>query len=202
LWTLDKLQASLPLLAAAGLAGFTWWLVQSSPRDGGPARTPKVLSEPDYVLERARVARFDASGRIVAVVDGDRMAHLPDRDVLLIDQVQLSVRDARGRGLIAQARHGEADPQAHQVWLQGQARVTAWPELGAGVAGSGLPAPLRFDGEELKVDTARRNLVSTRPVKFIRADSHIDGSALRYDHASGVTELDGRVHGAFSQVPR
>jgi lipopolysaccharide export system protein LptC len=198
LWLLDRAQAALPLLAAAGLAGFTWWLVQSSPKDSGPARAPRVLTEPDYVLERARVARFDATGRIVAVVDGERMQHRPDQDVLEIEHMQLSARDAKGRGLAASARRGLADPGAKQVTLQGQAHVIAWPLLSV----TGLaPAPIEFAGEDLQVDTGRRTLLSTRPVTLTRADSFIEATALRYDHATGLTDLAGRVHGHYVAQP-
>jgi lipopolysaccharide export system protein LptC len=198
LWLLERAQAALPLLAAAGLAGFTWWLVQSSPKDSGPARVPRILSEPDYVLERARVARFDATGRIVAVVDGERMLHRPDQDVLEIEGMQLSARDAQGRGLAATALRGLADPSAKQVSLLGGAHVTAWPVLGeAGL----VPAPIAFEGEDLQVDTGLRRIVSTRPVTLTRADSFIAGTALRYDHASGLTELAGRVRGHYVAPP-
>ena len=199
IWLLDRLQAALPLAAAAGLAGFTWWLVQSSPKDGGPLSPRAPSSEPDYQLEQARVARFDAQGRIVAVVDGHVMLHRPDRDVLEIDRMQLSARDAQGRGLLATARNGLADPNAHQVTLQGQAHVTAWPALGG--TASQLPAPIAFDGENLQIDTGRKTVVSSQPVVLTRSGSRLDGRALRYDHASGLTEVDGRVHGSFTAGP-
>jgi lipopolysaccharide export system protein LptC len=194
-WLLERVQAALPMVAVAGLAGFTWWLVQSAPKEGGPARAPQVLTEPDYVLTHARVARFDATGRVVAVLDGERMQHRPDLDVLEIDAVQLTARDVHGRGLRATALRGVADPNAKQVTLQGQARVTAWPDLGATTAM--LPDPLVFEGEDLLVDTGLRNLQSTRPVTLTRADSRIQGSALRYDHLTGITDLAGRVTGHY-----
>ncbi len=201
-WLLERLQAALPLAAAAALAGFTWWLVQSSPKDTGPAGPARVLTEPDYVLSQARVARFDAAGRIVAVLDGQRMQHRPDLDVLEIDQVQLSVRDASGRGLKATALRGVADPNARQVTLQGRAHVTAWPELGAsGPAAAALPAPIVFEGDDLLVDTALRQITSTQPVTLTRADSQIRGSALRYDGLTGLSELAGRVNGHYVAQP-
>jgi len=201
-WLLERLQAALPLAAAAGQAGFTWWLVQSSPKDTGPAGPARVLTEPDYVLSQARVARFDAAGRIVAVLDGQRMQHRVDLDVLEIEQVQLSVRDELGRGLKATALRGVADPHAQQVTLQGQARVTAWPALGAtGPAAANLPAPIVFEGEDLLVDTALRQLTSTQPVTLTRADSQIRGSALHYDGFSGLSELSGRVNGHYVAQP-
>jgi lipopolysaccharide export system protein LptC len=141
------------------------------------------------------VARFDATGRVVAVVDGDRMLHRPDLDVLDIDAVVLTARDAKGLGLRATALRGVADPNARQVTLQGQARVTAWPDLGASSAV--LPAPIVFEGEDLLVDTALRSLQSTRPVTLTRADSRIQGSALRYEHLTGITDLAGRVTGHY-----
>lgn len=199
IWLIDRVQAGLPVLAAAGLAGFTWWLVQSSPKDTGPARPRTVSDAPDYVLSQARVARFDAQGRIVAVLDGHEMLHRPDSDVLEIDRVQLSARDAQGRGLLATALNGVADPNAKVVTLQGQAHVTAWPALGG--TAQQLPAPLVFEGEDLHIDNQRKTVVSTQPVTLTRTGSRLGGSALRYDHATATTDLDGRVKGLFTAGP-
>ena len=57
---LERAQAALPVLGAAALAGFTWWLVQSSPREGGASGAKPAASAPDYELHRARIVRVEA----------------------------------------------------------------------------------------------------------------------------------------------
>lgn len=191
---LERAQASLPVLAAAGLAGFTWWLVQSSPQDEGPPRAAVASSAPDYELQAARVARFDASGRLEAVVDGKVMRHYPVPDRLLIDEVLLLGRDEQGQGLRATARQGEADQTAEVVTLRGGALVVATPA-------SGTPGgPVRFQGESLSVDTRERIVSSTQPVTLSQDGNVVRGQSLRHEERTGVTVLGGRVTGQY-QVP-
>lgn len=191
---LERAQASLPVLAAAGLAGFTWWLVQSSPKDEGPPRAAQVSSAPDYELQEARVARFDASGRLEAVVDGQVMRHYAEPDRLLIDQVLLLGRDEQGQGLRATARQGEANQSTEVVTLRGGALVVATPTVGK------PGGPVHFQGETLSVDTRERVVSSKQPVTLSQDGNVVHGQSLRHDERTGVTALGGRVTGRY-QVP-
>lgn len=201
LW-LERAQATLPLLAVASLAGFSWWLVQSSPHDSGPSAPRRASSAPDYELHSARVVRVDPQGRLEAVLDGQVMRHYPDTDRLQIDQVVLTARDAKGQGLRAIAQQGEADQRAEVVTLRGGAQVVATPPLAAdgdkAVAGSGLRGgPVRFTGEGLRIDTLGRTVTSEQPVRISQDHSQIDAQSLRYTEQTGVTELGGRVRGHY-----
>lgn len=198
LW-LERAQATLPLLAAAGLAGFTWWLVQSSPKEGGASRPALASSTPDFVLDKARVARFDAQGRIEAVLDGDTMRHYPDSDRLQIDKPALSARDEKGQGLRAISALGEADRKAEVVTLSGGAHVTAFP---ASEPGTGLrAAPAHFTGEGLRIDTRTRVVTSDHPVLLQQEGSEVRAQTMRYDDRTGIADLSGRVRGQY-EVPR
>jgi lipopolysaccharide export system protein LptC len=191
---LERAQATL---AAAGLAGFTWWLVQSSPRDSGPARAATASSAPDYTLAKARVARIDPAGHLEAILDGQSMRHYPDTDRLLIDDLVLSARDKNGQGLHAVAAQGEADRQADVVTLRGGAHVVGLPNAAAD-AGTGLRSgPINFVGEGLRVDTRSRVLTSDHPVDLTQDQTHVHGQTLRYDDSTGVTEMGGRVVGRY-----
>ena len=192
----ERLQATLPLLAVAGLAAFTWWLVQSSRTEGGAALPPVASSEPDYQLDKARVVRFDAQGRLQAILDGTSMRHYPDTDKLVIDQPNLSARADDGRGLHAIAREGEADRGAEVVHLRGGVEVLATPAAGASAA---RPAggPVRFDGEALRIDTRQRVVASDQPVLLTQDHSRVEAQSLVYNELTGVAQLGGRVHGHY-----
>jgi len=195
---LERAQATLPLLAAAGLAGFNWWLVQSSPKEGSAVRPALAASVPDFELHKARVARFDAQGRIEAVLDGQTMRHYPDTDRLQIDQLTLSARDDKGLGLRAVSQRGEADRKAEVVTLSGGAKVTALP---ATDPGTGLrAAPAHFTGEGLRIDTRTRVVSSDQPVLLQQQGSEVRAQNMRYDDRTGITDLGGRVHGQY-EVP-
>lgn len=198
---LERAQATLPLLAAASLAGFTWWLVQSSPKMGGARQAAQASSAPDYVLGKARIARFDAQGRLEAVLDGQSMRHFASTDRLYIDQVVLSARDEKGQGLHATANEGEADRRAEIVTLRGGARVVATPAAHGGEPGTGLRGgPARFAGEGLKVDTRERIVSSDEPVLLTQDRSQVQAQAMTYDDDTGIADLKGRVHGRYESV--
>lgn len=201
---LERVQASLPLLAVAGLAGFTWWLVQSSPREAGPAQAARVSSAPDYELSYARVARFDPQGRLEAVLDGDAMRHFPDTDRLQIDEVLLVARDEQGQGLRATGRQAEADQLAEVVTLRGAARVVATPASGAaaGQRGAVQGGPVRFNGEALRVDNRKRLVSSDQPVTLTQDGSVVRGQSMEYNDLTGVTLLGGRVTGHYDAPAR
>lgn len=190
----ERVQASLPVLAAAGLAGFTWWLVQSSPKESGPTQPSRVASAPDYEMRQARVVRFDAAGRLEAVVDGRLMRHYPDTDRLVIDEVLLLGRDEKGQGLRATARQGEADQRTEVLTLRGGARVEATPPVDkqAGV--------MHFDSESLRVDTRLRLVSSSHPVTLSQDGNVLRGQTLRHDERKGLTLIGGRVTGVY-QAP-
>ncbi len=198
LWV-ERAQAALPLLAVALLAAFSWWLVQSSPKDKGPASARQASSAPDYVLHSARVVRVDSQGRLEAVLDGKVMRHYPDTDRVLIDALVLTARNAQGEGLHAVAREGEADQQAEVVTLRGDARVVATPAKEATeVGGKGLRGgPMHFAGEGLRIDTRERVVTSDQAVRLTQDQTQIDAQSMRYTDQTGVTELGGRVIGHY-----
>ena len=195
---LERAQATLPLLAVASLAGFTWWLVQSSPKSDSGGRAALLSSAPDYELKQARVARFDAHGRLEAVLDGQTMRHYASTDLLHIDQLVLSARDEKGEGLHAVSREGEADRRAEVVTLRGDAHVVATPHTDAADAGHGLRSgPVHFAGEGLRVDTRNRVVSSNEPVRLTQQHSQVHAQAMVYDDATGVADLKGRVNGHY-----
>lgn len=198
-WLLaEQAQATLPLLAVAGLAAFTWWLVQSSPREGGPSGPSKVSSAPDYELSKARVARFDPQGRLQAILDGVAMRHYPDTDTLQIDQLVLSARDEKGQSLHAVSNEGEADRRTEVVTLRGGARVVATPAPGAD-QGSGLRGgAVRFAGEGLRIDTRGRVVSSAEPVLLTQDHSQVHAQSMSYSEHTGIADLGGRVRGQYA----
>ena len=196
-----QLQAALPMLLAAGMAGFTWWLIQATPKDDGPTRPALASSNPDYVLNEAHIARFDAKGRLQAVIDGRSIRHYPVQDELQIDQLVLSARNEKGQGLHAVARQGVATGQAEVVTILGGAKVVATPASAPRVAGKPVQGPIRLSGEVFKVDTRQHVLTADRPITLEHESGEIHAQAMRHDQRTGITELQGRVTGHYKGQP-
>lgn len=217
---LARAQLASPLVLAGVLAGFTWWLVVSSPDVGGGARPPEPdRGTPDYELAHARLARFDAQGRLEAVIDGDRMRHYPVTQTVHIDAMQLAMRHPDGRRVLAQAREGEWSESSGLASLTGQADVRladaggmlsarAQPEGGEADGGQGRAnagagvGVTRILGERLDLDTRARVLTSQQPVTVLREGSTVRARTLRHDEPAGLTELGGRVQGRLVSAPR
>lgn len=219
---LARAQSAAPLVLAGLLAGFTWWLVVSSPDVGDGARAAEPdRGTPDYELARARLARFDANGRLEAVIDGDRMRHYPVTQTVQIDAMQLALRHPDGRRVLAQAHEGEWSEERGLASLSGAADVRladvgmalSVPAQAAAVEGgdgrdvsdqSESPGPgvTRILGERLDLDTRARVLTSKQPVTVLREGSTVRAQTLRHDEPAGLTDLGGRVHGRLVSAPR
>ena len=203
LTALDHARSAVPIVMLSGLAGFTWWLVQSSPTLGGAKPVALASSSPDYELQKARVERYNPEGRLIAILDGQTMRHFVDGDRLEVDAVQLAVRDPKGQHVQGVAREGEANGSTNMVVLNGGARVVATPASGTQVKGQRLdPSPVVFEGEVLRVNTQDRVVTSELPVKITHSQGQLQGGNLRYDDRIGVAELGARVHGRYNAPPR
>lgn len=205
---LARAQSAAPLLLAGVFAAFTWWLVASAP-DAGEAARPSEPDRgtPDYELAHARLASFDAQGRLEAVLDGDRMRHYPATQTVQIDAMQMAMRHPDGRRVLARAHEGEWSETRGLASLVGQADVRladAGVVLPAGAALAADPGAgvTRILGERLDLDTRARVLTSQQPVTVLREGSAVRGQTLRHDEPAGLTDLGGRVQGSLVPAPR
>ena len=207
---LARAQSAAPLVLAGVLAGFTWWLVVSSPDVGGGARPPEPdRGTPDYELAHARLARFDNQGRLEAVIDGDRMRHYPVTQTVQIDAMRLAMRHPDGRRVLAQAQEGEWSEARGLASLTGEADVRladvgVLPSALTGAeAGQGAaPGVTRILGERLDLDTRARVLTSQQPVTVLREGSTVRAQTVRHDEPAGLTDLGGRVQGSLVSAAR
>lgn len=200
---LSYAQAGLPVLGAGLLAGFTWWLVQSSPQPESARRTAVAPTVPDYTLERARISRLDTEGRLKAVIDGEVIRHYPEGDRIEIDVLELSARGDEGDSVHALSHRGEAFGTTEVITLTGAVRVTAMPVPGtAKRQGMASTAPVRLVGEGLKMDGRTRVLSADQPTTLYQAGSVVRGNTMRHDERTGVTEFKGRVTGRYELASR
>lgn len=187
----EHARTAVPLVIVAGLAAYTWWLVQSVPGLGGGGRKAPAPSVPDYVLGQATVERFDAQGVRLSVMRGDTMTHYVEGDRLVVEQLRLVARDAKGQVLNASAREGRYLGLDTTLELAGSARVVASD-------GQGAQGPVTFEGEVLTINTATRQLSSNQPVLLTSPQGTVRGGSLSYDAAKGFTTVGGRVSGRLT----
>lgn len=174
--------AYLPLLLMAVLALASWWLVKNSPRLGTAAREPPQSAEPDYIMNKFAMQRFDARGRLRLRIDGARMRHFPATDRIEVDDAQIESLTEDGRVTRARARQAVGNGDGSEVQLLGGAEVSSRDAEGV---------PLVMRSEFLHLYLVTEQVRSHLPVLVRLGSSEVRAAGLDYDHASRRLELAG-----------
>lgn len=175
-----------PLLLAGMLAGMSYWLELTSrapsARDDGKAR-----HDPDYIVERFEVRRFDQQGNLQHTVVADQMRHYPDDDSSVVLTPRLTYH--RDPPTFVAAREAQISSDGEHVELIDDVRVTRGGQNGKPdtvLTTSRLDA---WPDEEV----ARTN----QPVTITQGQTHVDGSGLSADNKTSIYVLEGPVRGVF-----
>ena len=186
---LDRLTLYLPLLVMALLAMGSWWLVRSMPEAWGGGGDKPVRKDPDYHLENFSTQVFDAQGRRIRQVGGQKARHYPDTDELHIDGVKFVVVHESGVEVTGTARQGIATGDGERVTLLGQAHVVR--------PAHGLTPRIELRGERLVALQKQEKLFSRDPVEVTRGSDRFTAQGMDLDMPSGQYQLMGRVHGTL-----
>jgi lipopolysaccharide export system protein LptC len=180
----EALSSYLPLLLMALLALATWWLVKNSPGPPAARAERAVSSEPDAVMSRFTLERFDAAGQLKLRIEGDELRHFPDTDSIEIEQARIVAyaRDGRVTRALASRVQGQAD--GSELLLEGGAEV---------VSAGGTGAPLVIRSEYLQAYVLLGRVQTPRPVLVQHGGAEVRANGLRYDHDSARLDLDGPV---------
>ena len=190
--TLDRLALYLPLLAMAVLAMGSWWLVRSmSDVWSAPADTA-VRKDPDYHLEHFTTQVFDAQGRTIRQVGGDKARHYPESDELHIEGVRFSAVNEAGVPVQVTARQGIVAGDGDRVTLQGHVQVVR-------AAHADMPR-IELRSERLLVLQKQERMLSNEPVEILRGNDRFSAQGLEFDTRSGQYQLKGRVHGVLQSA--
>lgn len=177
-----------PLMVAGLLAGLTYWLdLASRPPEIGV--DGKSRHDPDYIVERFEVRRFDPAGKLQHTLRASSMRHFPDDDSTSIESPHLTyhhqppgILDAREARILGKGKH---------VRLLGNVRATR-----AGI--DGRPATV-LTTESLDVFPDEEVARTNAPVTIVQGRSQVDGSGLNANHASNIYVIDGPVRGIFQR---
>ena len=186
---LDRLTLYLPLAVMALLAMGSWWLVRSMPDVWGGGAQKTVRKDPDYHLEHFSTQVFDAQGRRIRQVSGDKARHYPDSDELHIDAVRFSAINEEGVEVQATARYGVATGDGERVTLVGQVHVVR--------PAHGQTPRLELTGERLEALPKQEKLLSDQPVEILRDRDRFTASGLDFSTRTGQYQLSGRVQGTL-----
>lgn len=175
-----------PLLLAALLAGLSYWL-ELTTRQQTTGNDGKSRHDPDYIIEKFELRRFDPQGNLQHTLVADLMRHYPDDDSTVVFAPRLTYH--RTPPTLVSSREARLDSEGKHVELLDDVRVTR-----AGTAGkpdtvlttSRLHA---YPDDEI----AKTNV----PVTITQGQTNVNGSGLNADNKTSIYVLEGPVRGVF-----
>jgi lipopolysaccharide export system protein LptC len=184
---IDRLVLTLPLLMVAILALGSYWMVRSAPgADNGELPRPPD-DTPDYLIEGFTIQKFDANGRLSALLQGASAQRLPDAPWIEIEKFSFRSTDAQGQVKRVSAAHGLSNENNNEFQLSGHAVMVreAHP--------AGEYPRLEIRGEFLHVWTEPEKVESDQPVQIVHGKDRIRSDNLQYDGTTRTLQMDGRV---------
>jgi lipopolysaccharide export system protein LptC len=186
----------LPVLIMGGLAGLTWWLMQSTTGVGSSAQPKLIHHEADYEMRGFSIWRSSSAAAATAthgLIEGQRLQHYADTSTLEIDGLRLRWVDAEGQRTRVVAGRAVAHDDGQVVQLFGEARVVR--ESVKSVAGADVVPALEFTGSNMQIDARRERIHADSPVTLHTPRGAFKAQGMSYDHALGLLEMQGGVQG-------
>ena len=175
----------VPLGMLLLLAALTFWL--SRLIEGDKPRAP-LRHDPDYMVERFEVRRFDVQGRLQHTLVGEKLVHFPDDDTTLVNGPHVTFHQTAPTEIGAKLALIGADGK--EIDLLDQVRVLRH-------AASGDAPPTQLDTRSLKLFPDEERGLSRDPVTITQGRSIIRGTGLEIDNKTGISVLRGRVNGTL-----
>jgi len=184
---IDRFVLALPLLMVAMLALGSYWMLRSAPGvDSGELPRPPD-DTPDYAIQGFTVHKFDANGRLSALLQGSSAQRLPDTPWVEVEKFTFRSTDAQGQLKLASADQGLSNQDNNEFKLSGHALMVreAHP--------AGDYPRLEIHGNFLHVWMEPEKVESDQPVQLVHGKHRIRADRLHYDGTTRTLQLDGRV---------
>lgn len=178
--------ALFPLMLVGLLAGMSYWLELTSRTPAGKD-DGKSRHDPDYIVERFEIRRFDLLGNLQHTVVADQMRHYPDDDSTVVLAPRLTYH--RDPPTQVAAREAQVSSKGEHVELIDDVRVTRAGQPGKPAI---VLATSRLDAWP-DDEVAKSNA----PVTITQGTSRINGSGLSADNKTSIYVLEGPVNGIF-----
>lgn len=185
-----KLHATrlFPLLLMLALALLTFWLEQMVREDAG-THPSLQRHDPDYVVDRMKLVRYDANGGIESTLAAAKMIHYPDDDsteLIAPRMVQTKPNEPR---VTVTAQRGTLSQDGEEVFLYDDVLLVR-----DGAAGS---PETRMRTSFLHVVRARSLVRTDREVVISEDGRMLSGRGMEYYNDSRQVFLRDRVRGRF-----
>ena len=176
----DRITAIIAILLLALLAATTYWYSQTS-RLGGLAN-PVSREGPDVVVDGAALTQFDAEGRAISRLIGERVTHYPSDDRVEVIRPRMVSLRADQPQIDAKAEHARVEDSGARVILTGDVTLVRAP-------GSDGEPPMRLNTERLVALPDTEQFSTDLPVEIERGGSRINAVGMDYDNIKRTVKL-------------
>jgi len=177
-----------PLLLMIALALLTFWLEQIVRKDAGPHPSLQ-RHDPDYIVDRMSLVRYDADGRVEATLVATKMIHYPDDDsteLIAPRMVQSKPNEPR---VTVTANRGALSQDGEDVFLYDNVLLVR--------DGTADSPEARMRTEFLHVVRARSLVRTDRDIVISEDGRMLSGRGMEYYNDSRQVFLRERVRGRF-----
>lgn len=181
------------LLAAAGLiaaivAGY--FLVDRARQSGvAPQAERPAKEDPGFVARNAEIIETGPDGRPVYTLRASTIRQPPNEQTVLLESVNLELRDEEGNLWTAQAQRGHILRDAARINLEGSVHVVGKLR--------DAPNPLNFTTEQVAFDTREEVVRTESPVTLDWGGRKLQARGLVASLKDHRVQLESQVHGIF-----
>jgi len=188
---MNRVTAHFPLIIVALLAIASFWLEQVV-RNEHHDSLGKQRHDPDAIVERFSVERFDDSGKLQSRLTARQLQHYPDDDTAdILSPVLTLTRDARP--VVFSSERAHAGNTTKIVVLQGSVR-------GERKATDHEPAQV-LTTEELTVLTDEEIARTHLPVLYTQGGARLDGIGAEWNNLTGLLQIHSQVRAEIPPRP-
>jgi lipopolysaccharide export system protein LptC len=188
----EKILAILPIIAMAGLAGGSYYLLQRSLPPAPAARIILKQHVPDAFADQFTVSLLNDSGVTQYRLNAASMVHYADDGSSNFTLPAVRAFAPGKPDLTGLAESGTLNNDQSIIDLYRNARLLQ--------AASGTDPAMEADSAHFRIDTDNDTIQSEQPVKLQYASSVMYGDSMHYDNVTRKLILTGKVHGTLESA--
>jgi lipopolysaccharide export system protein LptC len=177
----------LPLLVLAlVLALGSFWLLEIMRKSGKDAAPAAARVDPDYYVENFNFVRLSATGEAQYNISGKRMVHNPADDTHTVELPVINSLSSERPPMTARADRAWIEQDAGKVHMYDRVRLDR-PKTPTSTL-------FHLETDYLLVLPNEDIMRTDKPVRMTLGESHLNGTGMVANNATGELQLGSRVH--------
>lgn len=170
------------------LAGLTFWLERASVSEIAAPQSRR--HDPDYIVDKFTIKRFDPQGKLYQTLQGEQMRHYPDDDSTQADLPRMTYH--RDLKTYISADQALIDSGGKTIQLERNVRVRHENANGPETVLTTTSLTVLTDDEIARTKA---------PVTITQGNTVINGVGLESNNKTQTSILGGRAHGTIAPRP-